>query len=171
MRCLFPAEGSELRFSFNPVGINKLRETFKMLFGGRRTGTHIPALDTDDERDALRRHSGEDYQQRKAERSPGSDASSAVSFSEEKKRQDIDTGHHQHAFDHEIQNQHSPDGNVTPTGTVNIARPTILVENNTINAKLHDEDDCLTLKVPAYVKTVIVHQGNKKFKMDLTPTT
>lgn len=48
----FSAENSEVRFSFNPVGINKLRETFKTLFGGRRTGnSHVIGYDEDEERE------------------------------------------------------------------------------------------------------------------------
>lgn len=43
-------------------------------------------------------------------------------------------------------------------------------DNSNNNSSKMDDDDCLTLKVPMYVKTVVILQNGKKFHVDLTET-
>ncbi|XP_077972097.1 uncharacterized protein LOC144427177 [Styela clava] len=185
-RPLQSSDSSELRFSFNPVGINKLRETFKMLFGGRRSGAHLPSMEEDDDREgmqhSLRLYSGEDDPRSilKFEHSPNSNASSGQGSCLEMARQY--SNDNRRPSDGSAQEQLSPtrsvinyatDNKILPIPSPSLSttlqqRPKMMEENSNNNASTIDEDDSLTLKLPAHIQSVIIFQGNKKFKVDLT---
>lgn len=182
-RPLQSTDGADLRFSFNPVGINKLRETFKILFGGRRSGVNIPTMDDEDERDGrsppLRHHPSEEDSRRfpKFSRSPSSNTSSSRAS-----LQDEDIGE-------ESRRQLLPDERIhsSPRSVITYAadnkadmavpkeeksqtKQSVFEDNNNDNSSKMEDEDCLTLKVPMYVKSVVILQNGKRFHVDLTET-
>ncbi|XP_076815215.1 uncharacterized protein LOC143461253 isoform X2 [Clavelina lepadiformis] len=185
-RPLQTPENSSPRFSFNPVGINKLRETYKQLFTPDRPASLRRSGKTTTIRH-MSHHSSDNTSP--APVTPTTNSASLAVYDEITQklkssghlRQSSPAENNTNVVDLSVKMNDSFDSEQEEEDAIPLSAEDVMERirrswhtareeqrrDSEESAHDSDNDDVLSIKVPRYVKRVVIERDGKKFKFDL----